>query len=321
MGNPLVSVVTATYNRSNVLVLAIESVCWQSFSKWELIVVGDACTDDTEAIVTAKAIEDPRIRFINLEQNVGEQSGPNNAGCRMARGDFIAFLNHDDLWLPDHLERLLQAINGSLQPDIVTGGILAVPPEPNAIPQLTRMRPVSRLDAPGGMPASAWLFRRELFDTLGGWRFYQECFSMPSQDWLFRVWKTGRQIIIVPEFTVVAFFSGQRHNAYAHRIAAENHRYFDLISDNPNFREQQMRRMGYTSIEEVIARQIKDYAAWRPNPPLWSWPLRYLRRLASRLLVLLRVDPQMVANLLRYRRRGGFIDILRRRRGLKKLRP
>jgi glycosyltransferase involved in cell wall biosynthesis len=68
---PRISVVTATYNRSNVLRYAIESVRAQGFQDWELIVVGDACTDDTSEVVAAFA--DPRIRFVNRAENAGEQ--------------------------------------------------------------------------------------------------------------------------------------------------------------------------------------------------------------------------------------------------------
>ena len=49
------------------------------------------------------SFDDPRITFINLPQNVGEQSGPNNEGLRLARGRYIAYLNHDDMYFPDHL--------------------------------------------------------------------------------------------------------------------------------------------------------------------------------------------------------------------------
>ena len=77
---PVVSVIIATYNRSRVLAHAIESVRYSTVSNWELIVVGDHCTDDTAAIVAS--FDDPRITFINLPQNVGEQSGANNEGVR-----------------------------------------------------------------------------------------------------------------------------------------------------------------------------------------------------------------------------------------------
>src|SRR5581483_1041903 len=87
-----VSVVIATFNRSNVLRFAIESVRWQTYPDWELIVVGDCCTDDTEEVV--RSFNDPRVRFVNLPRNHGEQSVPNNFGCDLAQGEYIAFLNH-----------------------------------------------------------------------------------------------------------------------------------------------------------------------------------------------------------------------------------
>jgi glycosyltransferase involved in cell wall biosynthesis len=97
-GGPAVSIVTATYNRRRALACTIESVRRQSFEDWEMIIVGDACTDDTAETVAKFA--DPRIRFINLTRNFGEQAGPNNVGFAAANGPIIAFLNHDDLWLP-----------------------------------------------------------------------------------------------------------------------------------------------------------------------------------------------------------------------------
>jgi glycosyltransferase involved in cell wall biosynthesis len=78
MARPRVSVITATYNRSRVLRHTIASVIAQDFADWELLVVGDAGTDDTADVVAS--FRDPRIRFFSLPQNVGEQSGPNNAG-------------------------------------------------------------------------------------------------------------------------------------------------------------------------------------------------------------------------------------------------
>src|SRR5690606_6891018 len=92
--HPLASGVMATYNRSNLLPYVIETVRRQRWPHWELLIVGDGCTADTAEVIARLA--DPRVRFCNLEQPVGEQSGPNNAGCAAARGDYIAFLNHDD---------------------------------------------------------------------------------------------------------------------------------------------------------------------------------------------------------------------------------
>ena len=96
MGTPTVSVVVATYNRANVLRFSIEAALRSSASDWEMIVVGDACTDHTADVVAS--FDDPRISFVNLPVNAGEQSIPNNEGVRRARGRYVAFLNHDDLW-------------------------------------------------------------------------------------------------------------------------------------------------------------------------------------------------------------------------------
>src|SRR3954447_7291706 len=71
MESPAVSIVVATYNRSNVLELAIASVVAQTFTDWERLVVGDACTDDSEQVV--ESFGDPRIRWENLPVNHGDQ--------------------------------------------------------------------------------------------------------------------------------------------------------------------------------------------------------------------------------------------------------
>ncbi|MEA3032945.1 MAG: hypothetical protein QOH86_961, partial [Sphingomonadales bacterium] len=75
---PRVSIVLATYNWSAVLPFSIGSALDQSFGDFELIVVGDGCTDDSAEVVAA--IGDPRVRWVNLPANCGHQSGPNNEG-------------------------------------------------------------------------------------------------------------------------------------------------------------------------------------------------------------------------------------------------
>jgi glycosyltransferase involved in cell wall biosynthesis len=105
---PAVSIVTATYNWSSVLRCAIESVRMQTFADFELLVAGDGCTDDSEAVV--RAFEDPRLRWMNLPANSGGQAAPNNCGIAAARGEYIAYLGHDDVWYPTHLESLVETI-------------------------------------------------------------------------------------------------------------------------------------------------------------------------------------------------------------------
>ena len=95
---PSVSVITATYNWSSVLRYAIQSVLWQSLQDFEMLIIGDGCTDDSAEVVAS--FHDERLLWHNLPHNSGSQSVPNNLGLEMARAPFVAYLGHDDLWSP-----------------------------------------------------------------------------------------------------------------------------------------------------------------------------------------------------------------------------
>jgi glycosyltransferase involved in cell wall biosynthesis len=106
---PRVTVIIPTYNWSTVLSYAIRSVLRQTFTDFELLVIGDGCTDDSEQVVSA--IDDPRVQWINLPVNSRHQSTPNNEGLKRASGEYIAYLGHDDLWLPHHLGVTVAALD------------------------------------------------------------------------------------------------------------------------------------------------------------------------------------------------------------------
>jgi glycosyltransferase involved in cell wall biosynthesis len=95
----LVSVIVPTYNRRETIQAAIASVQRQTYSDWELIVVDDGSTDDTAALIERS---DPRLVLIR-QKNQGVNAARNTAMLR-ARGQYIAFLDSDDEWLPHHLE-------------------------------------------------------------------------------------------------------------------------------------------------------------------------------------------------------------------------
>ena len=100
-GAPLVSVVIPTYNRAQLLQEAAASVLAQSYRPLELIVVDDGSTDATEAAAAALARR-PEVRVLR-QAHTGMPGQARNAGARLARGEYLAFLDSDDLWLPQKL--------------------------------------------------------------------------------------------------------------------------------------------------------------------------------------------------------------------------
>lgn len=98
----LVSIIMPAYNTGRYISESIKSVLAQSYSDWELIIVDDCSTDNTDEVVAS--FNDPRIRYMKNEKNSGAAVSRNRA-LREAKGKWIAFLDSDDLWLPEKLEK------------------------------------------------------------------------------------------------------------------------------------------------------------------------------------------------------------------------
>lgn len=101
---PLVSVVMPAFNAEATIVSAIKSVCAQTMTDWELIVIDDGSTDETCRIVRRMAREDARIRLLYNGENRGTAYS-RNRGLALSRGAYVALLDSDDLWRPEKLAR------------------------------------------------------------------------------------------------------------------------------------------------------------------------------------------------------------------------
>lgn len=199
-GGPLVTVITATYNSSATLALTLQSLLNQDFSDFEAWVVGDHCTDDSEAVVAA--LGDRRLNWANLPQNSASQSAPNNEGLRRARGRYVAYLGHDDLWFPWHLSALVQHIQQS-QADLVHSLCLLVGPGgvQNAIGP---PRNGASYDL-HFTPPSSWLHSRELTDQIGFWKNPETISWGIDYDYTMRAHYAGKRLEFVPTLGVLKF--------------------------------------------------------------------------------------------------------------------
>jgi glycosyltransferase involved in cell wall biosynthesis len=299
--NPRVSVVMAAFNRSDIIGFAIQSVRNSTVTDWELIVVGDACTDDTQAVVEAFA--DPRIRFMNLPENCGEQSGPNNKGAMLARGRYLAFLNQDDLWTAHHLQNALDALESDASLDLVfdTGLFYRTDNHPAIF---AGAKSLDGLYHPTiVIPASLWVMRRATFDRIGPWRSAKTIARIPSQDWLLRCRAAGAKIRALPHLGAVLVPSGTRKNSYGgapsplHKIAGAH------IADSDWLCSEMLR----TSLQWEDKR---TRLAWFPF--LLESGVLFVRKILNTMGLF----PTSPIFWLRFWRKGSYIRHLRKSRGL-----
>jgi glycosyltransferase involved in cell wall biosynthesis len=169
---PAVSVIIPTYNAPQFLVEAVDSVLAQTFRDFELIVVDDGSGPETRAALSPCM---SKIRYVRQE-NAGI-AGARNRGIAEARGRFIAFLDHDDLWLPEHLDRQLARARECPQAGVVYCDFVNFVDVPGERRDLGD--PFARKAKPEGDVLAALfernfvntlvlLFRRECFEKVGG---------------------------------------------------------------------------------------------------------------------------------------------------------
>lgn len=107
MQKDMVSIIIPTYNRGYIIERAIQSILCQTYEAFELLIVDDGSTDDTEDVVSK--IPDERIRYIKCEKNEGP-SAARNEGVRQSRYSYIAFHDSDDEWVADKLEKQMKVL-------------------------------------------------------------------------------------------------------------------------------------------------------------------------------------------------------------------
>lgn len=144
------SVVLPTYNRAGLIARTIQSVLDQTWESWELIIIDDGSTDETAQVVSP-FLKDARIRY--LRQTNSGQAVARNRGISTATGDYIAFLDSDDLWLPMKLELQAEALMRDPSIDVVYGQVEYIGLDDR------------KLDLPTRRGQSGIIWRRLLYDN------------------------------------------------------------------------------------------------------------------------------------------------------------
>ena len=167
---PLVSVIIPTYNRAEDLKRALQSVFNQTFSDWEVLIVDNHSTDETDGVI--KSFNDPRIKFFKVH-NEGVVAVSRNLGLKHAAGEYIAFLDSDDWWLPEKLEESIKYMNRGA--DVVYHDLYTVI-KPGQVVNLRRTRG-RQLKSPvfydlagkgNALPNSTVVARRKLLNAING---------------------------------------------------------------------------------------------------------------------------------------------------------
>ena len=285
---PAVTVIIATYNKMNPLRCAIESVLWQTFEDFECWVVGDACTDGSEEVVAS--FDDSRLHWTNLAENSGYQSAPTNEGIRRAQGQYIAYLNDDDIWLPDHLQELVTHLERA-EVDFVYSIMEWVKSEQIQVIELANypnaMRPPD---------ASATLHRKDVIAKIGYWKEPHEVQAFPRVDFFRRAQFSGQSFLLVPNLTAIKF---NRQGGYGNATLQET--YMSRIRTDEAFVEKELAKLlvdAYRQLEGPIS--LKRLRAQ------FSHTIRHI-------MVKRHIDP---GRLLFWKRRGQRIEQWRKSLGL-----
>ncbi len=209
---PKITVVISTYNRPDVLSVAIKSILLQTFSNWKILVIADNCDQETEKVITS--FTDDRIEYINLPYRVGEQSGPNSVGIELAKTEYLAFMNQDDVLIDDHLEYAIETLEktksdffigkcGFANQSKSTDGNLKKPIFDLVSPY--NRSPDMSFDKQNKLfeSASSWVIKTSHAKRIGYWKQAREIHRSPMQNWVTRAWRKNTKFVFGDKITIL----------------------------------------------------------------------------------------------------------------------
>lgn len=181
----------------------------QDYNNFEILVIGDCCSDDSEQIVNS--FNDPRIKWTNLEINYGSQFGPNNYGLNLAQGKYVAYVNHDDIWLKNHLTWSVYQLE-KYESGLSISNCIALGPSDSNIFRITS----HKIDKMNGSwtPPSSVVHRLDAVQTVGYWKNFRETTLPIDTEFISRFFAYSIGIVEVPTITVVKFPAAWKIDSY-----------------------------------------------------------------------------------------------------------
>jgi glycosyltransferase involved in cell wall biosynthesis len=295
-----ITFVIATYKRAEALRCTLQSVILQQYQDWTTLVIGDCCGDETADVI--RSLGETRIKYYNFPERFGEQSGPNSFGLHLAKGDFISFLNHDDLLLSDHLDYALDQITARDADFHI--GLCANATELNfedngsVIPVFTTILPRYRdlsfliLSDPWIFdPSSFWLIRTSYARAVGPWKPSVSLWRTPLRDWIMRAWRLGGKFSFSDKVTGLRFWTQNlREGAPLYTNTTPEHDY--MIRRIQTESQEVIRQFIHDQIEEACkASALEQKETQQANSPFLNihWD-EYQRRILARFFLWLGLD-------------------------------
>jgi Glycosyl transferase family 2 len=246
--SPAISVIIPTYNWSAALRLAIRSVLLQTMQDFELFVIGDGCTDDSEQVV--RGFRDSRISWHNLDRNYGSQWAANNLGIAMARSNLIAYLGHDDIWYPTHLEAILRTARET-NADVVSSIMALYGPPGSGACGVAGLFPTGVYTARDFVPPSAFAHTKQVCAG-HPWQDPAEVDTPIDMVFINNTIALAKVAASTRELTCFKFNAAWRRDVYKTKTVDEQERMLARVESGVDFRPQELLNVVQSAVADRL---------------------------------------------------------------------
>jgi len=271
VSRPAISVVIPTYNWSAALRCAIRSVLLQTEQNFEIMVVGDGCTDDSADVVAS--FGDPRIRWHNLERNYGSQWAANNYAIEHASSEWIAYLGHDDIWYPTHLEAILRAAR-THDAEVVTSVMALYGPPDTRVRGMAGIFGSGSYSATDFVPPSAFAHAKSIYGDAIKWQDPASVTLPMDALFMNQAAMAAKRYASTRELTSFKFNAAWRRDSYKIKSVIEQQSMLERIESKIDFRSAEFIEI----MQAVVSDRFVKIAMPSTHNLEPGWIVRFNRR-------------------------------------------